>query len=163
MSNLRELQAQDLLKYSWPFTVYAIVNALLIFWYDVSSPAGISKLAQQNARHNFTTIIELLKTMGSTWWAAAAKHKLSEALLRIADRILARRQDSSTDLGQEPSNVQNGLTHSHSQNQSISDILPTPITLNTFGDLDAFDDAAFWDSIGLDFEADVASNVFSIF
>lgn len=162
ISSLSHMRQQDLLRYSWPFTVYALVNALLIIWYDVSSPLSAlqSSGSQQKARQQLIAVSELLEAMGHTWWAAAAKHKLSEALLRIADTLAPRQEHlaSSLNIAQVDwqDNVVGDLASSYGFSSSNDELSPN-------GFASSVDDTAFWESIGLHFENDVAGNIFSIF
>jgi hypothetical protein len=160
IGELRGMKSQDLLRYSWPFTVYAVVNALLIEWYDVSSPveAASNSVRVARARREYLEIIGLLKVMGQTWWAAAAKHKLSEALLRVADTLILRQGNIAS--GMVPTG--GSFTDSATAYQSSELIFN-----NVYGDqntlVSGIDDMAFWNSLGLDFETDVVGNIFSIY
>ena len=67
LSSLGEI---DALRYSWPFTVYTAVSALLISYQDFGAPD--LEISRQAATR-YDSIIELLRSLGRTWWAAAAK------------------------------------------------------------------------------------------
>lgn len=108
--------------------------------------------------------------MGTTWWAAAAKHRLAQALARAADEVQlkATQRHAAT----VPATVQR-----NSNSLSVAQGHPlTPASTTTqdhlyhFGagdwpDVDMFADCDlndYWASIGLDFDLDVACNIFSI-
>ncbi|KAH6690668.1 fungal-specific transcription factor domain-containing protein [Plectosphaerella plurivora] len=157
LHRLEYLLSKDLLRFSWPFTVYAVVNALLIFWYDISSPPSTHPSALSEARQSFTSVTALLRAMGSTWWAAAAKHKLAQALAHAAGALPGQgqdqRQEPTVSRHTEPLTPASG--HAGQPDDGTGDWL----------DHSAFEDCAsadFWGSIGLDFDVDVASNIFSI-
>lgn len=139
---------------SWPFTVYAAVNSLLISWYDVSQPR-----ATPAARETFAATVNVLRIMGRTWWAAVAKWRLGQALARAADEIRAR--------GGEASRAAQGAAQTTFTPLTMS--TPTP-GHDALGRVEwASDDLFagcstddFWGSLGLDFELDVADNIFGI-
>ena len=193
VSRLSTLQSWDALRFSWPFTVYAVVNSLLIFWYDLSSPGRADRSSQAKTRQNYATVVRLLGQMGSTWWAAAAKHKLAEALAKAASELQTRDpRPISAPNGGAGSRASPGATHvagdtatdgsnaaavpaSGTPRSFRQPEPPTPQSSNANNPLDLdppwYDDnllfggdgADFWASIGLDFDTDVAENVFSIF
>lgn len=155
LARLEYLQRGHLLRFSWPFTVYAVVNALLIFWYDISAPPSTDASALSEARQSFTSVTALLRAMGTTWWAASAKHKLAQALAHAAGALLQdpARPETGAPRPAEP------LTPASGHN------VPAPVVADDWLDNIAFDDCAsadFWESIGLDFDLDVAGNIFSI-
>lgn len=105
--------------------------------------------------------------MGTTWWAASAKCRLAQALARAADEVHlnnARRQTTALAAVPSDSNslrVAQGhpLTPaSATQDQSHYDAGEWP-DVDIFADCDIND---YWASIGLDFDLDVACNIFSI-
>lgn len=155
---LKTLQSKALLHYAWPFSVYGLVSAMLILWYDLSSPASNYGDAYEHAsyfdrRAQFKTVVELLYDLGSTWWAAAAKNKLGEALLQTADRV------HMAEVGG------NGVW---TQQQSLSGAGVGQYELETqerigLGQWNVEQDMEFWTGLGLDFESDVAGNIFSIY
>jgi hypothetical protein len=167
------LQGQDVLRFSWPFTVYAVVNCLLIFWYDISSPVQRDKSRQIKARQNYAAVVKLLKEMGVTWWAAAAKHKLAEALAKAASELSARESKSSPNSVTEVSDTLPEKPQTSNQVYQYQHP-PTPHSGGNLNDIDlevwsddnlfsGTNNADYWASIGLDFDADVAGNVFSLF
>ena len=145
----------NLLRYAWPFTIYATVNVMLIFWYDLISPSGSS---ESDSLGSFVVIVNFLEVMVHTWWAAAAKHKLCEALLRLAGVLYHR------------------LRMNELQAVALQPVDPDSMSYNPgssgFGTGWTFDGTAlllsyednleFWSSTGLDFENDVAAGVYGI-
>jgi hypothetical protein len=153
LHRLECLLDRDLLRFSWPFTVYAAVNVLLIFWYDISSPPSTDPSALSEARRSFTSVTALLRAMGTTWWAAAAKHKLAQALAHAAGALQDPRRETSAPRHAEPLTPASG--HNSLPDDGVGDWL----------DHAAYDDCAsadFWGSLGLNFDLDVAGNIFSI-
>ena len=142
--------------------MYALVNCLLIFWYDVSSPGG----GDPQSRRAYTVVVDLLREMGSTWWAAAAKHRLAVALGVAADEIKAREGKSAV----------RPTSETHGYDGDTRNISPVGVDSHTIGEaeIDASigdslflyrDDGNmdFWASIGLNFESEVASGIYGIF
>lgn len=160
VARLQELKAQNTLRFSWPFTVYAIVNCLLIFWYDISAPSTSDRTFLSQSRQSYASVVELLRQLGRTWWAAAAKYHLATALAVAADELQARGrrnprartlQDDAAGRGTEDTLVQPEFAE-----EAMLPAWPIDASLS-YGDND------FWASIGLDFDSDVAAGVFSIF
>ncbi|KAI9728098.1 MAG: hypothetical protein M1834_007814 [Cirrosporium novae-zelandiae] len=91
ISLLQTMRMRSLLRFAWPFTVYAVVSAMLIIWYDLSSllPTILPLETSDSPRKFFIEIISLLRDLGDTWWAAAAKKCLGEALLKVVDGLTA--------------------------------------------------------------------------
>lgn len=167
VSRLHNLLLHGQLRYSWPFTVYAVVNSLLIFWYDISAPRSQDPTALSAARQHYTSVVQLLRSMGTTWWAASAKYRLAQALARAADEVhLNNTRRHTTTLAPVPSDSNNlRVAHGHpltpasaTQDQSHYDAGEWP-DIDIFADCDMND---YWASIGLDFDLDVACNIFSI-
>lgn len=196
LSCLTTLDGHGTLQFSWPFTVYAVVNCLLIFWYDITSPcwphAASSKFNggrvsgtwshTQQSRKNYMTVVGLLRKLGDTWWAAAAKHKLAEALLKAADELQTRDRWL-------PGMPQTGTT---GREEVLSDAPPADgsqvvsrqvaaLSARSSGEAASGDtsfgswpddksdsfrpdthDQDFWSSLGLDFDTEVAGHVFSL-
>ncbi|KFX98674.1 hypothetical protein O988_04258 [Pseudogymnoascus sp. VKM F-3808] len=168
---LLELQNHGLLGYAWPFTIYATVSAMLIFWYDLAAPSGVLEAHVITARKNFASIVELLQAMGDTWWAAAAKHKLGEALLRLLGGIGSYRGRISQvveshpplELGSSWSTHPHSVLNTNGQIALPSDPGLTGAANGSNGNYLPYDEnLAFWSSIGLDFENDVAAGVYGI-
>jgi len=133
---------------------------MLIFWYDLTSPNGSSDAARKEAQTHFSSIVSFLEVMGNTWWAAAAKHKLGEALLRLAGGLLQRMKQS------EPPATES-VRLASAQASAVLNMdsagLNNPLGYdNTVPYLTYEDDQMFWSSLGLDFEHDVAAGVYSI-
>lgn len=169
VSRLQNLHLHGQLRYSWPFTVYAVVNSLLIFWYDISAPPSQDPAALSAARQHYTSVVQLLCSMGTTWWAAAAKYRLAQALARAADEVHlnnARRHATTPATSTAPSDSnslrvaqRHPLTPaSATQDRSHYHVEEWP-DIDIFADCDLDD---YWASIGLDFDLDVACNIFSI-
>ncbi|VUC25262.1 unnamed protein product [Clonostachys rosea] len=172
-SRLTNLLTHDMLRFSWPFTVYSVVNCLLIFWYDISAPTSTDQAARTRHRQHYLSVVNLLKEMGTTWWASAAKHKLAQALALAADELQAKEQvtpESNLDASSGGVRTNGGAgpglySHGHP---------PTPLSgANSLGNIESIqwldnelfadcNPVDYWGSIGLDFELDVAANVFSI-
>lgn len=163
ISLLCDLAEHGSLQYSWPFTVYATVNSLLICWHAMTTPQYLPDQEGQSREANFTNflkLIDLLRDMGLTWWAAAAKHKLAEALWRAAFAISVEQGHTiELDSGASSWDLEPGFatpspstaevettTHSSGEPTSQSSDLPDNL----------------WSSIDLDFEADVLKNIFGI-
>lgn len=153
---LNVLRSQNLLRFSWPFTIYSIVSAMLIYWYDVND----SGLAEQKiiARSNFEMAIGFLGNLSGVWWAAAAKHMLGRALLRIADSLKVAKSDRGIPCGRQaaaPNGVENADTGG--DGGMLEDALPD-------ADLEpwAMDNEDLWQYLGLDFDRDVAQGIFTI-
>ena len=107
--------------------------------------------------------------MGNTWWAAAAKNKLAEALLRVGDRVREWTR-ASVDIGSRLEAGKQGIAQPY--------LSPAPATnesdladqgqygLEFPGDLGDFsalsDDPEFWNSLGIDFDTELAAGIFSI-
>ncbi|KAF2161430.1 hypothetical protein M409DRAFT_28161 [Zasmidium cellare ATCC 36951] len=155
---------------TWPFTVYAIVNVLLIFWYDLSSPQTGSETAA--TRRSFEMIVHLLHDIGETWWAAAAKHKLAEALLHIADRLHEKQKTKGVNIEGEAM-IYDRSAREQPNSQDIATMPSLPFTLpenlsssGTIyeGGVDNLDEASqFWAALGLDFETDLAQGIYSVY
>lgn len=167
VSRLQNLLVHGQLRYSWPFTVYAVVNSLLIFWYDISAPPSQDPTALSAARQHYTSVVQLLRSMGTTWWAASAKYRLAQALARAADEVhLNNTRRHTTTLAPVPSDSNNlRVAQGHpltpasaTQDQPHYDAGEWP-DIDIFADCDMSD---YWASIGLDFDLDVACNIFSI-
>lgn len=167
LSRLQGLLAHDQLRYSWPFTVYAVVNSLLIFWYDISAPTTRDPAALSASRNQYASVVQLLRNMGTTWWAASAKYRLAQALARAADEVQLKStrrpaaipaavqgEGHGLHVGQGHPLVPESTTrdHSHYGAGEWPDV-------DMFADCDIND---YWASIGLDFDLDVACNIFSI-
>lgn len=119
-------------------------------------------------------IVKLLDQMGNTWWAAAAKHKLAEALLRIGDRLHKRtRLHSETEDGVGPSHPTAGLQLTTPSSYPCEDGsfglqrsyttetgYPTTATTDEFSAIS--NEADFWPLLGLDFETELAQGIYSI-
>ena len=165
------LRNKRLINYSWPFTVYSTVNALLLVWYDYSAPSPEVDLGE--SRRQLLTIIGLLRDMGSTWWAAAAKQKLAEALLRIGSRLREKTQSQGAGAppppqvqtyGNQPvetdhANVVDGNLALGTIDSAWQEYLPP---MQEMDDALLGEDPDFWASLGLDFESDLAQSIFSI-
>ena len=178
LSRLNVLLKYDLLQFSWPFTVYAVVNCLLIYWYDISSQPPMAPAALQAARKDYSGVVNLLRVMGNTWWAAAAKHKLALALARVAGRIQSNKQQDSPDtwaaqrqavnttaessvITDSDLNTEYGkssIQHSREDSEQYGGVNGA-FENELFFDSDNID---YWSSLGLDFDMDVAGNIFSI-
>ncbi|KAK3628767.1 Transcriptional activator of fatty acid utilization [Elasticomyces elasticus] len=153
-----------LTQVTWPFTVYAIVNSLLIVWYDFTAPQDATWAVQ--ARESMKSIIELLKGMGGTWWAAAAKYKLAEALLRIGDRLHEKKKANTAPDAQSDDHARDNET---TQKRPFS-----PITEDTSNEMQQFfsnmdhpsdvyaENDDFWATLGLDFESEVAQGIYGV-
>lgn len=170
-----------MLRYSWPFTVYAVVNCLLIFWYDVSSPMSTDQTTTQTSRKEYLDVVNLLRVMGHTWWAAAAKHKLALALAQaaVAFHSQGRENTSAKTMNELPSSS-NAAPVSGATNKSIfsPDCGLNPVSLlpsanglhmnvsvcdeQNIDIFSGYDGIEYWSSLGLDFDMDVAANIFSI-
>lgn len=167
-SRLQDLLARDQLRYSWPFTVYAVVNSLLIFWYDISAPTTRDPAALYASRQQYASVVQLLRNMGTTWWAASAKYRLAQALARAADEVQLKsttRCPAATlaTVQCESHGLLTAQGHplvpdSTSRDQSHYGAGEWP-DIDIFADCDIND---YWASIGLDFDLDVACNIFSI-
>jgi hypothetical protein len=146
-----------------------LVNCFLVTWYDVSSPATVDLSALKRARADYTNIVILLKEMGKTWWAAAAKHQLALALARVVGSINLDTVSDSEQLQYPP---EPGSATSAEANAVGLVQLPTPGStvgakqpIPVFNENDLFSadfDADYWAAMGLDFDQDVAGNIFSI-
>ncbi|KAF9888248.1 hypothetical protein FE257_008817 [Aspergillus nanangensis] len=181
LTDLEVLLEHGLLRYSWPFTVYAVVNCLLIFWYDLSSSSSIPHDTLQKSHRSYLSVVNLLRVLGDTWWAAAAKHKLALALAQAANVLLSQGRQTSTIqvTHREPSSAVTNPTSRTTQNLIPSPRcdahsasldsennpfnMPWPATdvCDNF-DLSGYNGTEFWSSLGLDFDIDVAANIFSI-
>jgi hypothetical protein len=167
------------MRYSWPFTVYAVVNCLLIFWYDVSSPATAEQSTLQTAHRAYLDVVNLLCVMGHTWWAAAAKHKLALALAQAAmvfhsqgrpTTMTKRAQQVPSSSNISPiSIVTANPTSSAEYDVHSRSFLPSAsgphMNWDTTDEGDIFsgyNSIEYWSSLGLDFDMDVAANIFSI-
>lgn len=158
------------MQHTWPFTVYAVVNALLITWYDFSAPP--SERVFFEARDSFVSLIGVLRSMGQTWWAAAAKHKLAEALLKIGDRLRERRRTSLSATATEsqelrpplvtPTSEARPVNNLGSHMSSTDEASGLETAANQSGNDFLRNDADFWDMLGLDFDNDLADGIFSI-
>ncbi|GKZ34725.1 transcriptional activator of fatty acid utilization [Aspergillus brasiliensis] len=187
LGDLKLLLEHDMLRYSWPFTVYAVVNCLLIFWYDVSSPPLNTPYELQKAHRNYMDVANLLRVMGETWWAAAAKHKLSLALAQAANVLLSQGRSRQLQPTRQvpvsvpvPSTTDNLMTTASPSNLVLSprhgapsetfDLFTNMLGITDWGPLTGEGDGlseynsmvGFWSSLGLDFDMDVAPNIFSI-
>lgn len=185
VSRLNVLKSRSLLRYSWPFTVYAAVNCLLIFWYDISSPATDCPSIPTKSRADYAAVVNLLWEMGRTWWAAAAKHKLAEALVHAVDELHARESrllptahsQNGTAANRPQAHANGGLPISTEKVQMHGYLPPlTPFSVpcsrgENNMELDQWpadmvtsenDGSDFWTSIGLNFDMDVAGNIFSL-
>ncbi|KAJ3543111.1 hypothetical protein NM208_g3747 [Fusarium decemcellulare] len=169
LSRLNALLARDQLRFSWPFTVYAVVNCLLIFWYDISAPSSQDTTSQQEARQHYTSVVHLLRVMGTTWWAASAKYRLAQALAHAADELHLKNKRKtmepleSTRVPGDQEVVSQAQGHpltplSGTQNQFYFGTTEWPDG-DIFADCSADD---YWASLGLNFDLDVAGNIFSI-
>lgn len=168
-ATLDQLRRHNKLCYSWPFTVYALVNCFLITWYDVSSPATVDPLALKRAKADYANVVTLLKDMGDTWWAAAAKYQLSIALAKVAGstNLCTASHIEHIQVTGETVSIQ-----SEGANTINSIQLPTPESItgteqamSIFGESELFHaefDSGYWAAMGLNFNQDVASNIFSI-
>lgn len=159
-------QARSLVQPSWPFTVYAVVNALLIVWYDFSAPLG--QQTSHDARRGLFDIIDILRAMGRTWWAAAAKHKLAEALLKIGDRLHDRTRTKLDTIEMDAEGAQASLVTPASVNDFDTGISDSGASrgwgpaAGQNGNEFLQNDADFWEMLGLDFDTDLANGIFSI-
>lgn len=145
--------------------MYAVVNCLLMFWYDVSAPpsAGPSGTLSE-ACQRYASVVNLLRAMGTTWWAAAAKHKLAQALAHAAGALRTQGRLTEAVTGITPSTAGEPpcavpLTPSSGNqsdfNSGTGDWLDNALFTES-------DPSSFWDSIGLDFNFDVAGHIYSI-
>lgn len=169
VTSLQSLHMQGLLHYTWPFTVYALVNSLLIIWYDFS--ASQDEIRRIEGRNSLGSVIDLLGRIGNTWWAAAAKHKLAQALLRIGDRIRQRSRPAvDAEHDQEPDDgVRCTVPQAEVRAQPAAGpafgLQPQqqdfPLTENIFGSLDA-DGTDFWPLLGMDLDSELAGSIYSI-
>lgn len=179
--DLEALLEHGLLRYSWPFTVYAVVNCLLIFWYDISSSSSVPHNTLQKAHRSYLGVVNLLRVMGNTWWAAAAKHKLALALAQAANVLLSQGRQTSTT---EPSHREPLGTDTNTTSRMTPSLVLSPgydaqsalldSDTNAFDmswsapeggdklDFSGYNGMEFWSSLGLDFDMDVAANIFSI-
>lgn len=179
IARLNLLLEPDMLRYSWPFTVYAVVNCLLIFWYDVSSPATTDENTLQKARAAYLDVVNLLRVMGHTWWAAAAKHKLALALAQavMVFNSQGRPTGATGRAHQEPSSSVSSPISTATANRPsnaeydansvsfTSDASALPINWDMTGQgyiFSGYNSMEYWSSLGLDFDVDVAANLFSI-
>lgn len=169
VSRLQNLLDHGQLRYSWPFTVYAVVNSLLIFWYDISTPPSQDPAALSAARQHYAVVVQLLRSMGTTWWAASAKYRLAQALARAADEVHLKKPRAVPaavpgDTNSDGIHVAQGghpltpASATATQDQSYYGAGEWP-DVDIFADCDMND---YWASLGLDFDVDVASNIFSI-
>jgi hypothetical protein len=158
-----------LLKYSWPFTVYSLVNALLAVWYDYSAP--LDGPMRGEAQSVLRRIVEFLRIMGWTWWAAAAKHKLSEALLHIGQKLHSRKRPPAETTQGAPSvalprTTQASTPPSPEQLEKSVDepeIMEVNPMLKMGDDQSVWDaDPEWWPSLGVDLESELADGIFSI-
>lgn len=167
LSRLQALLLHGQLRYSWPFTVYAVVNSLLIFWYDISAPPTQDSAALSTSRQHFASVIQLLRNMGITWWAASAKYRLAQALARAADEVQLKATRRHATI---PATVQSDGSSQHvAQRHPLTPASATQdhsqYVAGEWPDVDIFADCDindYWASIGLDFDLDVACNIFSI-
>lgn len=107
--------------------------------------------------------------MGDRWWAAAAKHKLSLALARVANVFHSREEPNNNRIIEEETPSATTTTIA-TIDSGIEDSLPKPtnqnhLNLNGLEDIELFSDynsAEYWSMLGLDFDQDVAPSIFSI-
>lgn len=108
--------------------------------------------------------------MGTTWWAASAKYRLAQALALAADELHAKnRLDSTTTPSGSTYVTCNGGTMQQAQGHPLTPLSGTNSMLyfgsgdwpdgNIFADCNTGD---YWTSLGLNFDLDVAGNIFSI-
>lgn len=117
------------------------------------------------ARKMYTSVASLLRAMGTTWWAASAKHKLAQALAHAAGALQLRTEDhvGMTPVGGQPeagslqhfepltpASWPSGQPHNGADDWLNDMVFDECVSSN------------FWGSIGLDFNLDVAGNIFSI-
>ncbi|KAF4990306.1 hypothetical protein FDECE_14449 [Fusarium decemcellulare] len=166
---LNTLLASDQLRFSWPFTVYAVVNCLLIFWYDISAPSSQDMTSQPEARQHYTSVVHLLRIMGTTWWAASAKYRLAQALAHAADELHLKNKRKAMEPLESSRVPGDGVAVPQAEGHPLT---PLSGTQNQFyfgttewPDGDIFADCStddYWASLGLNFDLDVAGNIFSI-
>ncbi|KIX03488.1 uncharacterized protein Z518_07041 [Rhinocladiella mackenziei CBS 650.93] len=157
--NLNVLRSKNLLRFSWPFTIFSIVSAMLIYWYDVND-SGFSE-QKTIARSNFELAVECLGDLSGEWWAAAAKHMLGKALLRIADSLQVAKNDRGRQAG-APNGVENMDNVEEDGGQESEDMLPDAALEPWVMEPWALDNEDLWQYLGLDFERDVAQGIFTI-
>ena len=123
-----------------------------------SPPATGDAASRLIARQNYTCVVRLLTYVGDTWWAAAAKQKLAEALARAVDELQSRDARGVAERTEQPPPPLTPLSGDVSQNINVSqqgDGIESDWNFE-------YQDQDFWASIGLDFDLDVAGNVFSL-
>lgn len=160
---LQKLKVHNLLHLSWPFTVYAIVNCLLVYWYDISASPTKDEVILSQGRREYAAVVELLRELSTTWWAAAAKYHLANALAIAADELQVRDQRSlyaSPPLLHVPRKELDSTAGQRDMRMPEATTFPAwpPEAPSYWGE-----NNDFWSSIGLDFDTDVADGVFSIF